>query len=431
MIAALIYGSLLCFTAALPWWSLLLFVIISPWGILFDWLGVDVRLGWSLLLAVRAGLMFSESSRRTVPWQAVWSSIAFALLWYVRLHFGTNDLPPEELDSAYKTSAYFVAGMCAVYSILKMVDSAKRVAALLGAAAGGLVLASCFGLSQAVTQYGDTTAGGRIPGTLGNPNFFAAYLAISATVATVAWRLKIGSRFWQALAVTTATVVCILTFSRMGIVACCMGVGLALQIRRAGEILNWKLICSGVAVALATGVLSGNYLVETRRSVSYSNAKDVSTEQLGQLGQAVNDWSRLEAAEFGLQEWIDNPVWGVGLATLAARNYMANGIYVTTHNSFIQMLSGSGLVGTVLFALALISLLSTVSVTEKRFVIPVIVEFGACCLFADFLGSIEIFVMWAILIALLRQPGEVVPVLACSATAIQPKFRIAASVVSL
>jgi hypothetical protein len=433
MIGALAYGFLLIFTAATPWWSLLLFIIFSPWGILFEWIGVDVRLGWSVVLAVRASLMFSETPRKTVPWQAACATCAFALLWYIRLHFGTGDLPPADLDGAYKTLAYFLGGACAVYSILKLVNSAKRLSALLGATAGGLLLASSFGLLQAVTDYGDSSPSGRIAGTLGNPNFFSAYLAISATVAMVAWRLKVGSRFWQALSVVVASSTCILTFSRMGIVACCLGVGLALQMRRSGRSLNWKLILSGVAIAALAGVISGNYFTETRRNISYSSSKDLSTEQMGQLGQAINDWSRLEAAQFGLEEWTTHPVWGVGLATLAARNYIANGIYVTTHNSFIQLLSGSGLAGTTLFAVILISMSSTISASQKRFVIPVIAEFGVCCLFADFLGSIDIFVAWSVLIALLRQQHEAVPMASCSAieTEMTPGLQGAATAVSV
>jgi hypothetical protein len=417
MTAILLYVSVSVFTVALPWWSLLLFVMVSPWNVLGEWTGVDVRLAWSIMLAIRAGLVFGDPPRRALSPATVTAAIAFTAIGYIRLHFGTADLPSEDLTGAYRTLLYFVSGACSVYSILKLSDSPGRMATLVTTAGGALILASSFGLFQAATGYGNELASGRISGAQGNANFYAAYLSLGATLAIIASRLEIGGRWLQRLAAIIAAAACVLTFSRMGIVACFLGAGLALRVRRHGPVFHWKLIASAVGIAVLAAVFSSTYLADSRRGVSLS--KDPAVEQASQFGQAVNDWSRLEAAQFALQEWTANPIWGAGLATLAARNYMANGIYVTTHNTYVQVLAGTGIAGAALCALALYSLLSTAAPARKRYMIPAVAALGLCCFFADFLGSIEVSVLMAILLAMLRCAPAGSPMTATPAVGIE------------
>lgn len=400
MTEVLIYASILGLTAVVPWLSLLLFVLISPWNVVGEWTGMDVRLAWSFALAIRASLIFDGPRRRVLPPATVVAAIAFTVLGYIRLHFGTGDLPAEDLAGAYRTLLYFLAGACGVYSVLKLANSPARLAALAGTAAGALILASGFGLFQAAAGYGSDVASGRISGTLGNANFYAAYLSLGATLAIIAVRLRIGGRRLQLLAAAVAVPVCALTFSRMGIAACFLGVGLASQLRRRGPVFHWKRIGVAFGIAALAAVFSFTDFASARRGVSLS--KDPSAEQWGQFGQAVNDWSRLEAAEFGLREWAAHPVWGVGIATLAARNYMVNGIYVTTHDTYVEVLAGTGIVGAVLCGLALFSLISAGPSAGRRYFLPPATVLGACCFFGDFLGSIEIFVLGGILLAMLR-----------------------------
>ncbi|MGH9666469.1 MAG: hypothetical protein ACRD9L_18745, partial [Bryobacteraceae bacterium] len=76
----LLYASILGLTAALPWWSLLLFVFIAPWNVLGEWTGADVRLAWSVALAMRAGIVFDDPPRRVLPPATVAAAVAFLVL---------------------------------------------------------------------------------------------------------------------------------------------------------------------------------------------------------------------------------------------------------------------------------------------------------------------------------------------------------------
>jgi hypothetical protein len=399
MTEALLYVPILGLTAALPWLSLLLFVLVSPWYVLGEWMGTDVRLGWSIALAMRAALVFDDPPRRVLPPATVTAAVAFLVLSYIRLHFGTAELPPDDLTGAYITLVCFLAGACAVYSVLKLANSPRRLAVLAATAASAVILSAGFGLLQAGLGYGNDVASGRISGTLGNPNFSSAYLSLGATLAIIAWKLRIGGRRLQLLAAAVAVPACVLTFSRMGIVACFFGLGLAFHLRRRGPVFQWKRMALVLGIGMLAAILGFTYFAKARKAVS----SDEPVEQLAQFSQAINDWSRLEAAEYALREWTAHPVWGVGVATLAARNYIVNGIYVTTHDTYVEILSGSGITGAALCGLALFSLLSVVPGTGRRYLLPAAANLGVCCFFADFLGSIEIFVLMAILLAMLRR----------------------------
>jgi hypothetical protein len=366
-----------------------------------EWTGMDVRLVWSIALALRASLVFDDPRRRVLSPTALSAGIGFAVLGYIRLHFGTAELPADDLTGAYRTVLYFVAGSCGVYSVLKLANSRGRTMMLAGAASFALIVSGGFGLLQAATGYGSDIATGRISGTMGNANYYAAYLSLGATLAILTLRLGMGSRRLHLFAGGVGIATCVLTFSRMGIVACFLGAGLALLVRPKGPVFHWRLIAAAAGIGVVAVLFSATYLADTRRGVSLS--KDPSVEQAAQFGQAINDWSRLEAVQYAMDEWIDHPVWGVGVATLAARNYMANGIYVTTHNTYVQVLAGTGVAGAALCGLALFSLLSRVArAGAKRYVMPAAAGLGLCCFFADFLGSIEIFMLMAILLAMLR-----------------------------
>lgn len=398
----LLYASILGFTAAMPWLSLLLFVLVAPWNVLGEWIGTDVRVVWSVALAMRAWIIFEYPGRRVLPPATVAAAVAFLALAYIRLHFGTAELPPDDLTGAYLTLLYFLAGACGVYSVLKLVNSPRRLAVLAATAATATILSAGFGLLQAASGYGNEVASGRISGTLGNPNFYSAYLSLGATLAIVAWKLRIGSRRLQLLAAAVAVPACVLTFSRMGIVACFLGLGLAFHLQRRGPVFQWKRMALVLGIGTFAAIFSFAYFAQVRREVSSGEP----VEQWAQFSQAINDWSRLEAAEYALREWTAHPVWGVGVATPAARNYMANGIYVTTHDTYVEILAGSGIVGAVLCGLALFSLLSVVPGAGKRYLLPAAASLGLCCFFGDFLGSIEIFVWMAILLAMLRRETD-------------------------
>lgn len=405
-----IYAAIFVLTAASPRWSLLLFVAIAPWNIVGEQLGSDPRLGWSLLLAFRASFTLRSPSARSLPRLAIGATLAFGLLAFLRLQAVSGDLPAEELKSAHTTLLYFLSGASGAFAILKLIDTKEKLAQLIGATTLSLVAASGLGLFQAHTSYFLGWAEGRISGPLGNPNYFAAYLAFGAVLMMLAWRLELAHRFWLLIAVTLASATCVLTFSRMGTVACCLGLTLTLGIRSSGRVLNWRLMASSVIVLGLVASVTLGYLADFRRAISFSD--DPHQVAISVISQGLDDLTRLEALQFALQEWQQRPFFGVGLATIAARNYMANGLYVTTHNSYLQALAGTGVIGSGLITLTVLSLIGNVAAPIRRYLMPFCVVVGLCCFFADFLGSIETFVLFATILAMLRcyrAPSELAP----------------------
>jgi hypothetical protein len=396
---AVTYAAVVLLTLVAPYWSLLLFVLISPWNIWSDTLGWDPRLGWSLLLALRATITTRTVAAQPLPRFAIWSTLCFVLVSLVRLRIGTREIPAVELDSANEVLLYFIGGACASFSILRLTDSKHKLVKLLSATALSLLTAAATGLLQATSLYGTGQPTDRISGTLGNPNYFAVYLSLGATVTVVCWRVNIGSRVLAIVSTIIAVVTCILTFSRAGTVICFLGLILAMQIRTTGKVFNCRLLVSlAVMLTLAVGLTVG-YLNGMRRTLTYS--ADPNQETVATLLQESGDLARFESATFALEQWLGQPLWGVGLATLAARNYSANGLYVTTHDTYAQVLAGTGIIGAGLIASAIVSLIRSVSNQLRRYMIPGGATLGLCFFFVDCLQSIEMFVLFGVLVAML------------------------------
>ena len=115
-----------------------------------------------------------------------------------------------------------------------------------------------------------------------------------------------------------------------------------------------------------------------------------------QFGQAVSDLGRLEAGLYALRLIKESPGLGVGFATFTARNYNENGIYLATHDTYLQLLTGTGIVGALLVGLLFYQLLRRISGRLRLFLLPT----GLCFLvnagFGDYMHAIDIFVVMAI-----------------------------------
>ena len=395
------YAALVLFAVAAPYWSILAFVVLSPWSAVHGLIGWDPRVSWSFLLALRASLESLLSKSFHFPRSATWSFWTFALLAILGLQFGTEKVPDAELRSAWIMFLYFLSGAFAGFAIIKLAHDRKKLSRLAIAAALSILVASGVGLLQAAILYSAGEASVRIPGTLDNPNYFAAYLSIAATIMALFARLHVLNRVLALTACLVACVTCLLTFSRMGTVACLVGVTLALFLKRAGRLFDVRLLAAASAVTVIGFGLALGYLAEVRRSLTFS--ADPGQAEMASMIQEAEDLSRLEAVQFAWRTFEQHPVLGVGINTLAARNQKVKGMYVTTHDTYMQVLAGTGIAGFLLMATIVISLGKSLPRETRRYLLPFFAVLCLCSFFGDFLQSIDIFVLFAILFAALRQ----------------------------
>jgi O-antigen ligase len=187
----------------------------------------------------------------------------------------------------------------------------------------------------------------------------------------------------------------------MGAIACLIGLALTIQVTRVGKTVNWKLIAASVVVLTIMMGLTRSYLASVRNT-----HPDAGETRIAAMSQELEDLTRLEALQFSVQQFLEEPVFGVGFSTIAERNYAANGLFVTSHNTYAQVLAGTGLVGGALIVLAIVGVFRRIPPSMTKYLIPLSAEVGFCAFFGDFLQSIELFVIVAVLLAVLRQFGQ-------------------------
>jgi len=377
-----------------PLLSLYLFVLASPFGAV-DVLGWDPRTRWAILLCLRGAWEAWRTGASQVPGTAykVWAG--FTVLAAGGLWFGAGSLPPDEREAAGSLLLYFVAGSCGVYGMWQLVRRKQQLQNVCAILTTSVLTASLIAIVQALVRYrlGDPTD--RVAGSLGNPNYFATYLALAATTIVLLVRLNLIKRWYGLIVCTAAIVACGFTLSRTGIMAILVGVGLASFVRYDRKLLSARVIAVTAITALLGGALLTTYLLTYRRSLTYSDR--ASQEQLAETMQAAEDLSRLEAFRYSLQLTAEYPLAGAGFGTFAARNYDANGLYVVTHNTVMEILAGTGLLGGILIFSLILSLIRPLPLRARRHLFPAAAAFGLCCLFGDYMQSIEVFVIFAVL----------------------------------
>jgi len=376
-----------------PLLSLYLFVLASPFGAV-DVLGWDPRTRWAILLCLRGAWEAWRTGTSHVPSTAYKFWAGFTVLAVSGLWIGNTGLVPDELDASRSALLCFVAGSCGVYGIWQLVRRKQQLRMLCAVFAASVLMASAIGIVQAHARYRLGDPSDRIPGPLGNPNYFATYLALAATTLVLLVRLNLIKRWYGFIACATATLACGLTLSRAGLMAVLVGVGLALFVSSDRKLVSARTIAATATAALLAVALLASYLLQYRRNIT--NSDNPRQEQSAEAGQAVEDLSRLEAFRYSLQLTAEHPLAGVGFGTFPAKNYAANGLYVATHNTVMQVLVGTGLVGGILILSLIFSLVSPLHLQARRHLFPAAVTFGICSLFGDYLQSIEVLVIFGI-----------------------------------
>ena len=78
-------------------------------------------------------------------------------------------------------------------------------------------------------------------------------------------------------------------------------------------------------------------------------------------------------------------------------NYNANGFYVTTHNTWLELLAGTGAVGAILLGTLVWSLARGLRKPGRLLYLPVTGCFLVSSLFGDYLQSIDVIVILAVM----------------------------------
>ena len=386
-----------------PLASVYLFVLASPLGVVNDAVGWDPRARWAILLCVRGAWEWWKTGITYVPSITAKIWVLFVAFAAVGLWVGAADLVPDDVSEAKSIFLGLVGGTAALYAIWQLIRTKREFEILIAVFAASVVIASTVGIVQAVVGYGSADASGRITGPLRNANYFATYLALAATTVALMIRSRVINRRYGYLVCALAALTCALTLSRTGTVAAVVGLSLAASVRWHKRILSLRVLGIMTAAGLVGVGLLTSYILESRRGITYSAD---STTQSFETIQAAEDLSRLEAFRYSVQLTGEHPLAGVGFGTFQSRNYAKNGLYVTTHNTVMQVLVGTGVLGGVLMVLVIICLIRPLPVPARRYLFPAAATFGICALFGDYLQSLEIFVMFGVLYLSARYLGQ-------------------------
>lgn len=375
-----------------PLASLMLFVVLAPFGVISDFTGIDFRTYWALALAIYVAFhQLRYKPRIPAGARLVWclfTGAAAVVLWMR----GAN-LEPAEFEKARFLFQYFIVGSFSAAAIIELPRTWRNQRLIAYAFTLAVAWTSVVCIAEGVLSWHAGTPH-RVTGTLGNPNYMAAFLAICAT-SLLLLQSRDAVHKWHAYPVVLmAWIACGFTMSRTGLLTAVVGFVLhrtcmTPHARRLRQLVISSFVIGSLCLLLA--------FYMTRARAEYESAPlTASQESMAHLAQSVSDLGRLEVALYAVKLFRENPAFGVGFATLTARNYDENGIYLTTHDTYLQLLTGTGIVGSMLFAIVVCKLMRNLPRGQRLYLLPV----GACfCVIAfsgDYLQSVEMFVALAV-----------------------------------
>jgi O-antigen ligase len=347
---------------------------------------LGVRAFWERVYGLQRRILLSGNA--LLAW------FLFCLMAVCVLYGSTSGLTPDDAAAALSLFLYFVAGSMFLFAITEFVVTDQQLTAVLGCFAGTALAVSLYAAWQAFTTYSAGTAE-RIGATLGNANYLATNLALASTSLLLVARRqrgRLGVFLWMcAVAALLGTV---LTLSRAGTASALVG-WVLIYVTRTGRIEYRKAMLMFAVAALVAGLGVGAYLFNYRQEVTFS--ADPNRAEMASTTQAAEDLSRLEAGLYAIERIGEHPVLGSGFGTFAARNYNANGFYVATHDTWLQVLADTGAVGTILLGTLLCTLARGLRKPGRILYLPVAGCFFVSSLFGDYLQSIDVIVILAVM----------------------------------
>lgn len=372
--------------------SLFLFILLTPFGVISNFTGVDPRTYWAVALAIRALVDQVTYKPRVSPMlRLTW--VCFSVLAGIVLWLHGSDMDPMEFQKARFLFQYFVAASIAWFAIVQLCHTASDRLRLAVAFTISVVWVSVVAVAEGIYLW-LIGSPARVTGPLGNPNYLAAFLGVAAMVLLLLKARQIIPGKYVYPAAGLALVACGFTMSRTGLTAAVIG----LILHRACSSSNPRRLRQAVLGSIAFAVLSAAFVfyfpnLRTRTTFAPANSEQAKTAG---LAQAVSDLGRLQAGLYAITLFRENPVFGVGLSTFAGRNLSDNGLYLTTHDSYLQVLVGTGITGALLIVALIYYFLSELPTQRRLWLVPVAACLALDAAFGDYMQSIDIFVALAV-----------------------------------
>jgi O-antigen ligase len=304
----------------------------------------------------------------------------------------SSAVPANVLSEAQVDFKYPAAVMAFWFAASRFLTTAEDVqTAVRWAAAGGFgtALYALYQLWQTGWVLSD-----RVGAAFINPNALAAFIGVSALLLLQFSRFQTGRAKKLCLAVfLLLCVILLITFSRAGQAA--MVVGLAASWATKTGTVSWRKVTLALIVAGTLAVTLGLYVKDLR--VRWGSGGGSAAEaSASEVSQALEDWTRFQAGAYSLELWLDHPIMGVGLSIFPALNYAANGVYVGTHDTFLQILVGTGLVGLCCIVLVLCELWQRLPVGGRALLLPLALCYLTNTFFGDYVHHLEVNVLMGI-----------------------------------
>lgn len=371
-------------TLARPRWSLYLMLLCAPLISVYQSVGWDLRLWLTLFLGIRV-ILTADGKRIGRNITLIVASVLYFAIAELVLLVRSSVVPSEDASSAQQALIYFLAGALFAFAASQLLRNKLHLSRALISVAIAVAYTTGYALWQKF--FPSSVEQLRIASTLINPNALGAYASLCAITQLTArrWVDKRSWRIFIAAAVLLSVTAVALSLSRGAMVA--LTPALVLLWASRGGKTNVKRIFAAVAVS----VLMIATLVTTIRGFRVeSGGGDPATQRRTDISQALEDYTRYEAATYSLEQWRAHPLFGVGFMLFPAINYQETGFNATTHNTLLQLLAGTGLVGIALLALVASQLWKKLSRQARFIFLPVVVCFFVNCLFGDLAHTLEV-----------------------------------------
>lgn len=183
----------------------------------------------------------------------------------------------------------------------------------------------------------------RAHGTMGDANFFSMHLGVSFFLALCYRRLAGGRSWWVAPVMALDALGMFFSASRSGLLG--FGCGLALWVIFSAR-LRWKVAAAAAAAALVAAL--------ALPPVSSRLASNPVAARLATTTLRVDATDRGRLWVFALANFFRAPITGIGYENIPYVNRTIPGRPTETHNTYLNMLSETGLLGLTVYLAVLL-----------------------------------------------------------------------------
>jgi O-antigen ligase len=367
-----------------------LILLSSPLLVVYQSVGWDLRIWLACFLGMRVILTASGAQVRNNI-KLIAASVIYFGVAEVVLQVRSSGVPSEDASSAQVLFVYFVAGALFAFAASQLMQSTLHLSRALICV--GIAVSYTTGYALWEKFFSSTGLQRRIGSTLSKTNGLGAYASLCAITLLMSRRL-VDRRSWRFLVgagVLLSVTAVVLSLSRGSALALVPAVVLLWVTR--GSKINVKRIFAAVAMS----VLMMAILVTAIRGFrAGTGGAGTAGQQRTEIAQSMEDFTRYQAATHSLEVWIKHPLFGVGFMLFQGINYQDTGFNLTTHDTVLQLLVGTGLVGMVLLLYIAAQLWKRLSKAGQFAFLPVVVCFSINSLFGDLAQALQLTTLMSI-----------------------------------